>query len=64
MRRISKNGLILLLVISVLANIGFYVYGQSLTNEIASQREEMNDMRAQYQLLQSEYNDLRGQGSE
>lgn len=59
MKKISKNGLILLLVISVLANIGFYVYGQSLTNEVASQREEINDMRAQYQLLQSEYNELR-----
>lgn len=62
MRRISKNGLILLLVISVLANIGFYVYGQSLTNEIASQREEISDLNSQYQLLQSEYQELQQAG--
>ena len=62
MRRISKNGLILLLVISVLAHIGFYVYGQSLTNEIASQREEISDLNSQYQLLQSEYQELQQAG--
>jgi hypothetical protein len=64
MKKLSRKGIISLLALSLLANLGFYIYGQSLTNEIASQREEMNDMRAQYQLLQSEYNDLRGQGSE
>ncbi len=62
MKKISKNGLIALLVISVLANIGFYVYGQSLTNEIASQREEISDLNAQYQLLQSEYQELQQAG--
>ena len=64
MKKLSRKGIISLLALSLLANLGFYIYGQSLTNEIASQREELNDMRAQYQLLQSEYNDLRGQGSE
>ncbi len=62
MKRISKNGLIVLLVISILANIGMYVYGQSLTNEIASQREEISDLNSQYQLLQSEYQELQQAG--
>ncbi|RHM59680.1 hypothetical protein [Coprobacillus sp. AF33-1AC] len=55
MKKISKKGLTALLILSLLANIGMYVYGQSLTNEIASQREEIADLNAQYKLLQAEY---------
>lgn len=62
MKRISKQGLSLLLVISVFLNLAFYIYGQSLTNEIDTQREEYSDLNAQYQLLQSEYQELQESG--
>ena len=55
MKKLSRKGIISLLALSLLANLGFYIYGQSLTNEIDTQREEYSDLNAQYQLLQSEY---------
>ncbi len=62
MKKLSRKGIISLLALSLLANLGFYIYGQSLTNEIATQREEHSDLNAQYQLLQSEYQELQESG--
>ncbi len=62
MKKLSRKGLVAILSLSLLANLGFYIYGQSLTNEIATQREEYSDLNAQYQLLQSEYQELQESG--
>ena len=50
--------------ISVSANIGMYLHGQYLQNEIVDSQEEVFDLKARNTLLKDTYNELLGQMQE
>lgn len=65
MKKLNKaKVLAVALGISVSANIGMYLHGQYLQNEIAASQEEVLDLKARNTLLKDTYNELFGQMQE
>ena len=65
MKKLNKaKVLAVALGISVSANIGMYLHGQYLQNEIVDSQEEVFDLKARNTLLKDTYNELLGQMQE
>ena len=65
MKKLNKaKVLAVALGISVSANIGMYLHGQYLQNEIVDSQEEVFDLKARNTLLKDIYNELLGQMQE
>ena len=65
MKKLNKaKVLAVALGISVSANIGMYLHGQYLQNEIVDRQEEVFDLKARNTLLKDTYNELLGQMQE
>lgn len=65
MKKLNKaKVLAVALGISVSANIGMYLHGQCLQNEIVDSQEEVFDLKARNTLLKDTYNELLGQMQE
>ena len=65
MKKLNKaKVLAVALGISVSANIGMYLHGQYLQNEIVASQEEVLDLKARNTLLKDTYNELFGQMQE
>lgn len=65
MKKLNKaKVLAIALGISVSANIGMYLHGQYLQNEIVASQEEVLDLKARNTLLKDTYNELFGQMQE
>ena len=65
MKKLNKaKVLAVALGISVSANIGMYLHGQYLQNEIVASHEEVLDLKARNTLLKDTYNELFGQMQE
>ena len=65
MKKLNKaKVLIVVLGISVSANVGMYLHGQCLQNEIIDSQEEVFDLKARNTLLKDTYNELLGQMQE
>lgn len=65
MKKLNKaKVLAVALGISVSANIGMYLHGQYLQNEIVDNQEEVFDLKARNTLLKDTYNELLGQMQE
>ena len=65
MKKLNKaKVLAVALGISFSANIGMYLHGQYLQNEIVDSQEEVFDLKARNTLLKDTYNELLGQMQE
>lgn len=65
MKKLNKaKVLAVALGISVSANIGMYLHGQYLQNEIVDSQEEVFDLKARNTLLKDTYNEFLGQMQE